>query len=140
MWKQLLRQDHRKGDIWNRHRSNEIRHVEITIIAVTDSQKIVTNCACMIQDIPERHTEQEQVLHQALHEYLEGFSNCALLMEQLDHHLALARRYGEKVALMVLGLDAFKPVDDHHGHTVADQSLQMVTGDMQGVLRGSDVL
>ncbi len=140
MWKDLSRKGQWKGEIWNRHRNNEIRRDELTIIAVTNSQKIVTNYVGMIQDVTERYTEQEHVRYQAMHDYLTGLPNRALLMEQLHHHLALARRYGTKVALMFLDLDAFKPVNDHHGHAVGDQLLQKVADRMQGVLRESDVL
>jgi diguanylate cyclase (GGDEF)-like protein len=75
-----------------------------------------------------------------MHDYLTGLPNRALLMEQLDHHLALARRYQTKVALMFIDLDGFKPVNDLHGHAIGDRLLQLVARRMQQVLRESDVL
>ncbi len=140
MWEELLRTGSWKGEIWNRHRNSEIRRDELTIIAVLDDHKAVIHYVGMLQDITERYTEQEKVKYQAMHDYLTGLPNRALLMEQLNHHLALARRYGSKVALMFIDLNGFKPVNDHHGHAVGDQLLQLVARRMQRVLRASDIL
>jgi diguanylate cyclase (GGDEF)-like protein/PAS domain S-box-containing protein len=140
MWQELRRTGSWKGELWNRHRSNEIRRDELTIIAVLDHQQTITHYVGMLQDITERHAEQEKVKYQAMHDYLTGLPNRALLMEQLDHHLALARRYQTKVALMFIDLDGFKPVNDLHGHAIGDRLLQLVARRMQQVLRESDVL
>ncbi|WP_216903313.1 diguanylate cyclase domain-containing protein [Synechococcus sp. CCY 9618] len=140
MWELLLRTGIWKGEIWNLHRDNQIRRDELTIIAVLDHHQTVTQYVGMLQDITDRYTEQEKVKFQAMHDYLTGLPNRALLMEQLSHQLALARRYRSKVALMFIDLDGFKPVNDQHGHGVGDQLLQLVAHRMQRVLRDSDVL
>jgi diguanylate cyclase (GGDEF)-like protein len=140
MWKQLLRTGSWKGEIWNRHRHDEIRRDELTIIAVQDDQRTTTHYVGMLQDITDRYTEQEKVKHQAMHDYLTGLPNRALLMEQLSHHIAMARRYRSKVALMFIDMDGFKPVNDVHGHAVGDRLLQLVAQRMLRVLRESDVL
>ncbi len=140
MWKELLRTGSWKGEIWNRHRHDEIRRDELTIIAVQDDQRTTTHYVGMLQDITDRYTEQEKVKHQAMHDYLTGLPNRALLMEQLSHHIAMARRYRSRVALMFIDMDGFKPVNDVHGHAVGDQLLQLVAQRMLRVLRESDVL
>ena len=140
MWKELLRTGSWKGEIWNRHRHDEIRRDELTIIAVQDDQRTTTHYVGMLQDITDRYTEQEKVKHQAMHDYLTGLPNRALLMEQLSHHIAMARRYRSRVALMFIDMDGFKPVNDVHGHAVGDRLLQLVAQRMLRVLRESDVL
>ena len=140
MWEELLRTGSWKGEIWNRHRNSEIRRDDLTIIAVLDDQQAVTHYVWMLKDITDRYTEQERLKYQAMHDYLTGLPNRALLMEQLNHHLALSRRYGSKVALMFIDLNGFKPVNDLHGHAVGDQLLQLVAQRMLQVLRASDIL
>ncbi len=62
----------------------------------------------------------------AWHDSLTGLANRNLLSERLDEALKLARRLEKKVAVMILDLDKFKPVNDLHGHATGDKILKVV--------------
>jgi len=128
------------GEIWNRHRNGQIRRHELSITAVVNGQQQITHFIGMLQDITDRHAEQEQVRHQALHDTLTGLPNRSLLMDQLQRSLALERRRGGRVALLFMDLDGFKPVNDRHGHQLGDALLQAVASRLKREIRASDTL
>lgn len=76
----------------------------------------------------------------ASHDRLTGLYNRLALMELMDHHLALARRRRNPLALLMLDIDHFKIVNDQHGHLVGDEVLRQVAQRAQARLRGADLL
>lgn len=140
LWDSVIQQGHWHGEIWNRHRNGQLRRHELSINAVLDKNLQITNFVGMLRDITERHEEQEAVRHQATHDYLTGLPNRALLMQQLEQGLAMARRYRYQVAVMFMDINGFKPVNDTHGHCVGDQLLQLVANRLREKLRESDIL
>lgn len=81
-----------------------------------------------------------QMSYMAEHDFLTGLPNRALLTDRLAQSIALAKRYGKKVALMYLDLDDFKRINDSLGHTVGDQLLQSVAKRLQQCVRLSDTV
>jgi diguanylate cyclase (GGDEF)-like protein len=63
-----------------------------------------------------------------------------LLHQQMDEILLHTRRSAEKVAVLVLGLDNFKSVNDTLGHGVGDKLLRAVAKRLRSTLRDEDVL
>jgi len=57
------------------------------------------------------------------------------LLVELDR----AARYGHPLAVIMLDLDAFKEINDTHGHPVGDRILVMTAGVLCAHLRKSDV-
>jgi diguanylate cyclase (GGDEF)-like protein len=94
----------------------------------------------MLQDVTERRQAEQAVHFMAQHDILTGLANRSMLMEQLERHLALAKRHGRSVALLYLDLDGFKSVNDQFGHNVGDQVLQIVADRFRNVIREGDLL
>src|SRR3954469_15529285 len=67
-----------------------------------------------LNDITEARWLQERVAHQALHDPLTGLPNRLLFQERLER--ALARPVPPPVAVLLLGLDRFRAVNDTLGH------------------------
>lgn len=59
---------------------------------------------------------------------------------ELERSLAYVRRYGTPAALVYLDLDAFKLVNDRHGHAAGDAVLRQVAAALTASVRGSDVV
>ena len=59
-------------------------------------------------------------------------------MEHAEHALATAQQNGETLALMLIDLDHFKPINDSHGHDAGDFMLQNVGNRLRQCVRGSD--
>jgi diguanylate cyclase (GGDEF)-like protein len=66
---------------------------------------------------------------------LTGCLNRRGFSERLEMELA---REGTEVSLIVLDLNGFKEVNDHHGHAAGDELLRWVGSTLQALLRSSD--
>lgn len=92
----------------------------------------------MILTLLENQIERSTYL--AYHDELTGLPNRRLLDDRLERALALAKRTGYKVAVLLLDLDRFKDVNDTYGHRLGDLALQGVVGRLATRLRSSDTL
>jgi diguanylate cyclase (GGDEF)-like protein/PAS domain S-box-containing protein len=86
-------------------------------------------------DITERKTAQERMQKMAHFDQLTGLPNRALFNDRLRHSLAQARRDNTCIALMLIDLDKFKPVNDEYGHQVGDLLLMEVAKRMLECVR-----
>jgi len=93
-----------------------------------------------LMDITERKRAEARLAFMAQHDGLTGLPNRDLLGQQMGDLLLHTRRSAEKVALLVLGLDNFKTVNDTLGHGVGDKLLRGVAKRLRSALREQDVL
>ncbi len=85
-------------------------------------------------------TRESEQAHLARHDALTGLANRLALEQHLPHAIARARRAGHQLAVGVLDLDDFKPVNDTWGHAAGDRLLQQLATRLEGQLRESDLL
>jgi diguanylate cyclase (GGDEF)-like protein len=81
---------------------------------------------------------EDELRAQALRDSLTGLANRRLLFDRIEHaSRRLARRQG-MVALLFIDLDAFKAVNDVHGHATGDQVLVQAADRLRDVVRDHD--
>jgi diguanylate cyclase (GGDEF)-like protein/PAS domain S-box-containing protein len=93
-----------------------------------------------LMDITERTRAEARLAFMAQHDDLTGLPNRNLLRQQMDDVLLRTRRSAEKVAVLVLGLDNFKAVNDTLGHGIGDKLLRGVGKRLRSMLREEDTL
>lgn len=92
------------------------------------------------RDVTERHAQQKLMEYLALHDNLTGLPNRTLLMDRLDHAIAVSKREARPLALLLLDLDRFKEINDTLGHAVGDSLLAEVGQILSEPLRESDTV
>jgi len=78
--------------------------------------------------------------HLASHDALTALPNRALLLDRLEHALAVAQRRGSTVGVLFCDLDDFKIVNDSYGHRAGDWVLLEVSRRLSAVVRSSDTV
>jgi diguanylate cyclase (GGDEF)-like protein len=74
----------------------------------------------------------------ALHDPVTELPNRTLLQDRVQQAIVMARRRGARVAVVTLGLDRFKEINDALGHHCGDLLLYLVGERLAATLRESD--
>ena len=84
--------------------------------------------------------ERAAALIMAHRDPLTGLANRSALDDYLDRTLGQAHARHSLLALLLVDLDHFKPVNDTHGHGVGDQLLQEVARRLRACVRQGDMV
>ena len=85
--------------------------------------------------------EREQLLQfAAFHDPLTELPNRRYLVERAETALADAQRRNESVALMLVDLDHFKPINDRYGHDAGDLLLRTIGHRLREHVRTNDMV
>ena len=80
----------------------------------------------------------EQIFVSTTTDELTGLRSRRFLNDELARELSRARRYNRRLSLLMIDIDNFKAVNDHHGHQVGDITLRAVAECVLRCLRGDD--
>jgi diguanylate cyclase (GGDEF)-like protein/PAS domain S-box-containing protein len=92
-----------------------------------------------LEDITEWEKAQAQIFHMARRDALTNLPNRTLFRERLEAALLRVGR-DERVGVLCLDLDRFKPVNDSLGHLVGDELLKEVAVRLKRCTRESDTV
>jgi diguanylate cyclase (GGDEF)-like protein len=76
----------------------------------------------------------------ALSDPLTCLPNRALLADRVEQAVRRSQRSGEPFAVVVVDLDGFKNVNDHHGHAAGDEVLRTLARRFEDTVRTSDTV
>ena len=83
---------------------------------------------------------EEEIKRLAFFDSLTNLPNQELCHNRLEHALARAARSNSSVAVLFIGIDDFKAVNDKQGHDGGDKLLQQVAKRLSSELRSGDTL
>jgi diguanylate cyclase (GGDEF)-like protein/PAS domain S-box-containing protein len=113
---------------------------EVKISGMYDATGAFVGILGVSRDLTERRKIEERMRYMAQHDTLTGLPNRTLFADRLHKALQYAVRHRKALALMLLDLNKFKPVNDTHGHAVGDLLLQQVAERLQHAIRSSDTV
>jgi len=86
-------------------------------------------------------TKSEALEHfYATHDDLTGLSNLTFFNQQLEKVLGVSRRDGDEFALLIIGLNRFKVINETLGYFVGDTILQEIANRIRASLRKTDLI
>ena len=129
-----------QGEVWYRRKSGEVFPCWVSLTSVRDENGRVSHHVATMFDITAQKQAQEEIRQLAYFDPLTELPNRRMLMDQLRHALAAARRSQHHGALLFLDLDNFKAINDTLGHDKGDALLHEVARRLAHAVRESDTV
>lgn len=93
-----------------------------------------------VQDITERKLNEARIRYLVNYDALTNLPNRNLLQDRASQAIVQATRSQQKLAMLCIGLDGFKFINDSFGHGVGDQLLQIVGKRLHDTVREGDTV
>ncbi|WP_090204829.1 EAL domain-containing protein [Ectothiorhodospira magna] len=127
-----------RAEITGYRRDGSFMPLEASIAKFHDEGR--WNLVVTVVDISSRKQAEKELIWRATHDGLTELPNRALLHERLGSALERSRRHGLSVALLHLGLDGFKLINDSHDREAGDALLVAVTRRLLEQVRPGDIV
>ncbi|MDD3445085.1 MAG: diguanylate cyclase, partial [Zavarzinia sp.] len=140
MFAALENKNHWEGEITNRRKNGEAFIEWLKISTVRDEAGIIQRYVALLSDITERKRRDQEIWRRANFDALTGLPNRTLMMDRLSLALPQAQRHHDRVAVLFVDLDRFKPVNDTFGHRAGDDLLCQVAQRIVANVRADDTV
>lgn len=115
-------------------------HHMVSGFIITEDKKYMgmANGYDLLNEITKR--KQEHLFDLAHFDQLTGIPNRTLFMDRLAQAISVFIRSPQKISLLFVDLDGFKPVNDTYGHNVGDKLLKEVAIRLHACIREGDTV
>lgn len=100
----------------------------------------ITGGLIVFHDVSAARAMSLQMSYLAQYDALTDLPNRIVFIDRLDQAIASAQRNSGNLAVLFLGLDGFKQVNDSLGHAIGDELLQSVAMRLKRCVRNSDTV
>jgi len=94
----------------------------------------------VVRDISARRRAEERIRHLAQHDPLTNLPNRFLFGDRLDASIGRAGRHKDRLAVVFIDLNDFKPINDAFGHAVGDKALVALAERLKRSMRKTDTI
>lgn len=129
-----------RGEIQCRHKNKTTFPAYVSMSAVYDEERKISNMVGVFSDISEVKEAQAKIERHANYDTLTELPNRRLFTDRLQQAILRCGRHNEKLCLMFLDLDRFKDVNDTMGHEFGDKLLRHMAVRIQDCVREVDTV
>ena len=122
------------------HADGKVVWVYGQAVAIHDETGKILGYVGTITDITERKLTEERINQLAFYDSLTKLPNRRFLRDRIKHGIDIYHRTGKRMALLMMDLDKFKPVNDNLGHAAGDELLKQVGYRIKARLRAMDMV
>ena len=124
-----------------RHFSDNYLWMMAKGLAIRTSSGRATRFAGSQTDVSERKSNEEQMIHDALHDTLTSIPNRTLLLDRIRQSLVRRKRYPKtSFAIIFIDLDRFRLVNESLGHIHGDELLQLISARLKETIPIGDTV
>ncbi len=120
-----------------RAEANNAEPLPLPQVNSIETQKLIDAFDEMREQVQDR---QRALEHQALHDSLTSLPNRYKLQKELEKQCRIAQEKGSSIAVLMLGLDRFKDINDTLGHRIGDRILQLFGERLRYLIRTEDMV
>ncbi len=129
-----------QGELWAEKKNGESFPQLITLTAISNDIGMITNYIGSFTDISRHKGYEDEILNLAFYDPLTHLPNRRLLMDRLQHLIAVNQRDDAHSAILFIDLDNFKTLNDTRGHDAGDLLLVEAAQRLQTCVRESDTV
>lgn len=131
--------DHLTTEYRIRQASGAVRWMRCSSRLMRDESGAPLRILGVTLDITDQKLRELDLIRDASRDSLTGLANRRACDEHLERAVAKASRNEERIAVLALDLDGFKPVNDCFGHAIGDQVLVEAARRIRRALRPYDL-
>lgn len=140
LWETILAGRPWEGELVNTRKNGELYLAAVSISPVCDEHGDITHYIAIESDISERRRIESQLDFLTCYDPLTRLPNQTLLARRFDEAAAQARQAGTQVALIALGINRFKLINDSLGREVGDELLREIARRLTHCTRAHDTV
>ncbi|HIJ39254.1 MAG TPA: diguanylate cyclase, partial [Rhodospirillaceae bacterium] len=126
------------SEIVGRRKDGEVVPLELSMREMQQGDEL--SFTSIVRDISERKAAEQRVFRMAHHDALTELPNRNLFGDRVVEAFKRAKRHTEKLALLFVDLDKFKPINDTYGHAVGDEVLKAAANRLRFGVRATDTV
>jgi len=140
LWETITSGSDWRGELYSRRKNGEQYWEYASISPIKSENGVITHFLAVKEDISIRKAYEERLLRQANYDELSGLPNRVLLHDRLANSISLAQWHDRKVAVMFIGLDRLKSINETLGYNTGDSLLKEAADRLQNsVFQGDTV-
>jgi len=127
-----------KQDLAYRRADGAVVYLDVAVGGLMLEEDGWESLTWTVINVTDRQQLAKELFHLASHDALTDLPNRRALNEEMGKAVARAARHGRLLAVAVLDLDGFKPINDAHGHEAGDSVLRIIAHRLRGIMRKTD--
>jgi diguanylate cyclase (GGDEF)-like protein/PAS domain S-box-containing protein len=140
LWHTITNGNTWRGEFVNRKKNGDLYWEFAVIAPIRNRAQQTTHYVAIKEDITLRKQAEEELKRLATLDPLMGIFNRRHLFKLAGQAFEQAKRYERELSVLMIDADHFKQINDHHGHTVGDQVLQVLAQYLTHLIRKADLL